>query len=82
MIPHGVLKPLLIIAFATIVFSLGKALYHLMHDGASSSKPLQALTWRIYLSVGLIVVLIVGEWLGFIAPRSMPQKTDVIGDGH
>jgi len=74
MISHGTFSLLLMFAFGLIVFSLGKALFHLLRDGGSSGKSLRALTWRISLSVGLILVLIVGERMGVIAPRGVTPE--------
>jgi putative copper export protein len=62
---------LIILMLVLIVGSLGKALYHL-----SSSKPqdsrkmVNALTWRIGLSVGLFVLLIVAYYRGWISPQA------------
>ena len=50
-----------------IVGSLGKALYHLSSSNpADSRKMVKALTWRIGLSVGLFVLLIVAYYNGWI----------------
>jgi hypothetical protein len=66
-------KYLIILMLVLIIGSLGKALYHL-----SSSKPedqknnsrkmVRALTWRIGLSVGLFVLLMVAYYRGWIFP--------------
>jgi TRAP-type C4-dicarboxylate transport system permease large subunit len=67
---HVEFKYLVVVVLILIIASLGKALYHL-----SSSKPedsgkmVKALTWRIGLSVGLFVLLIVGYYLGWITPQ-------------
>ena len=64
-------KYLIVLLLVLIIASLGKALYHL-----SSSKPedsgkmVKALTWRIGLSVGLFVLLIVGYYRGWIPSAS------------
>ena len=66
---HLAFKYLIVLLLVLIIASLGKALYHL-----SSSKPedsgkmVKALTWRIGLSLGLFVLLIVGYYLGWISP--------------
>jgi hypothetical protein len=67
---HLAFKYLIVLLLVLIIASLGKALYHL-----SSSKPedsgkmVKALTWRIGLSVGLFVLLIVAYFLGWISPQ-------------
>ena len=60
-----------------IVISLGKALFYL-----SSAKPedggkmVKALAWRIGLSVGLFVLLLVGYYSGWIDPTTRgPKRT-------
>ena len=62
-------KYLIVIVLVLIIASLGKALYHLSsakpEDG---SKMVKALTWRIGLSVGLFVLLIVAYFMGWISP--------------
>jgi TRAP-type C4-dicarboxylate transport system permease large subunit len=66
---HLAFKYLIVLVLVLIIASLGKALYYL-----SSSKPedsgkmVKALAWRIGLSVGLFVLLIVGYYLGWISP--------------
>ena len=56
-----------------IIGSLGKALYHLSSSGPSDSrKMVNALTWRIGLSVGLFVLLMLAYREGWIAPQQRP----------
>jgi hypothetical protein len=63
-------KYLIVVVLLLIIVSLGKALFHL-----SSSRPedagkmVKALTWRIGLSMGLFVLLIVGYYAGWISPQ-------------
>jgi Protein of unknown function (DUF2909) len=64
-----VFKYLIILMLVLIVGSLGKALYHLSRSSPSDSgKMLKALTWRIGLSVGLFVLLIVAYYEGWVDP--------------
>lgn len=65
-------KYVVIVVLALILFSLGKALYHL-----SSSKPgddakmVKALGWRVGLSVFLFVLLFVAHSQGWLtAPHT------------
>ena len=54
-----------------IVGSLGKALYHLSSSTPQDSgKMVKALTWRIGLSVGLFVLLMVAYYRGWIYPQA------------
>ncbi len=63
-------KYLIIVFLVLIVFSLGKALFHL-----SSSKPqdsgkmVEALAWRIGLSMLLFVLMLVAYTQGWIEPQ-------------
>jgi hypothetical protein len=62
-------KYLVILMLMLIVASLGKALFHLSSSGPSDSRKMaNALTWRIGLSVGLFVLLMVAHTLGWIDP--------------
>jgi len=62
-------KYLVMAMLLLILFSLGKALFHLTsaksEDGA---KMVKALAWRIGLSIGLFVLLIVAFYSGWIHP--------------
>ncbi len=62
-------KYLVLLVLLLIVGSLGKALFHLSSSKpGDSSKMVKALTWRIGLSVGLFVLLIVAYYAGWIDP--------------
>lgn len=61
------LQKLLIIAvFLAIIYNLGAALFHMMTDKGHSGKMAQSLTWRIGLSVGLILMIILAQYAGII----------------
>jgi len=67
-------KYLVLAMLALIVFSLGKALFHLTsakpEDGA---KMVKALAWRVGLSVALFVLLLVAYYSGWIGtPPGVP----------
>ncbi len=66
------LKTLLIIAFLiVIVWNLGAGLYYLLTDRGQSNRTVNALTWRIVLSVGLILLVILGIYTGWIKPHGL-----------
>jgi hypothetical protein len=66
------LARLLIIAvLIAIVASLGSALVQLARGKGDSQKMLRALTWRIGLSVGLFLLLLVAWQMGFIRPHGL-----------
>ena len=55
--------------FALIIFSLGSALFYMMKDKSGTNRTVRALTWRVGLSVGLFLFLILGTHLGWIPGR-------------
>ena len=64
-------KYLIILMLVLIVGSLGKALYHLSASSPGDGrKMVKALTWRIGLSVGLFVLLMVAYYEGWITPQA------------
>ena len=61
------LQKLLIIAvFVAIIYNLGAALFHMMTDKGHSGKMAKSLTWRIGLSVGLILLIVLAHFTGVI----------------
>jgi undecaprenyl pyrophosphate phosphatase UppP len=64
-------KFLIIAMLLLIIGSLGKALFHLsQRTPGDSRKMVKALTWRISLSVGLFVLLMVAYYNGWITPQA------------
>ena len=59
-------KLLIIAAFVAIIYNLGAALFHMMTDKGQSGKMAKSLTWRIGLSVGLILMIILAQYTGII----------------
>ncbi|MCE9633403.1 MAG: twin transmembrane helix small protein [Methylophilales bacterium] len=65
-------KLLIVIMLLLIAGSLFSALYYLM-KGDNSEKTVKALTWRISLSLGLFLLLMLGFYLGVIGhPNPTP----------
>ena len=66
------LKTLFIIAvFLAVLYNLGAALFHMMTDKGQSGRMVRSLTWRIGLSVGLILLIVIGILTGFIEPHGI-----------
>ena len=63
------MKLVVILILLGILGSLGSALVYLFRDDNDSRRTVRALTWRVSLSVGLFLLLLVGYWLGLIQPR-------------
>jgi len=66
------IKLLLVIAFlAVILWNLGAGLYYMLVDKGKTNRTVNALTRRIALSVGLIVIVIFSIWMGWITPHGV-----------
>jgi succinate dehydrogenase/fumarate reductase cytochrome b subunit len=66
------LKILLIIAFLIlIVWNLGAGLYYMLVDKGESKRTVNALTRRIALSVGLILLVVLAIYMGWITPHGV-----------
>jgi succinate dehydrogenase/fumarate reductase cytochrome b subunit len=66
------LKTLVIVAFMiVIVWNLGAGMYYMMVDKGGSDRTVKALTKRIALSVGLIVLVIIGILTGVVQPHGI-----------
>ncbi len=63
-----IVKLLILVVLAAIVFSLGSALWQLARGTGDSAKMLRALTWRISLSVALFVLLFIAWYAGLLKP--------------
>jgi hypothetical protein len=62
-------KYVVIVVLALILFSLGKALYHLSSSKpGDDSKMVKALGWRVALSVFLFALLFFAHSQGWLTP--------------
>lgn len=63
---------LFIFAFlAAILWSLGSSFYFLMKDRGEGDRTVRRLSWRIGLSLLLVISLWVGYQLGWIEPQGV-----------
>ncbi|MFN7783794.1 MAG: twin transmembrane helix small protein [Lysobacterales bacterium] len=66
------MEKLLIVAFlALILYNLGAGLYYMIADKGTTHRTVNALTRRIGLSVGLIVLVLIGIATGVIQPHGV-----------
>jgi len=66
------LKTLLVLAFlAVIVFNLGAGLYYLLVDRGQTKRTVRALSWRVGLSVALVLLLVIGMATGVVQPHGV-----------
>lgn len=59
-------KLLVIAVFIAVIWNLGAALYYMMSDRGTTNRTVKSLTWRIGLSVALIVLVGIGLYTGVI----------------
>ena len=64
-------KIAVVLVLLFIIISLGFALFSFVKKDHSSDKMLKALTYRIALSIGLLLLIILGAQLGLITPHGM-----------
>ena len=67
----SIVKAAVVLALVFVVASLGMALFGLVHDRGRSTRMVKALTFRIALSIGLFVLLMVGIFSGVIVPHGV-----------
>ncbi len=61
------LKTLVIIAFLLVIlWNLGAGLYYMLVDKGESKRTVNALTRRIALSVALILLVVLANYMGWI----------------
>ena len=66
------MKTLLILGFlGLILYNLGAGLYYMLVDGGRSHRTVNALSWRIGLSVVLIGLVAAGIATGIIEPHGV-----------
>jgi len=66
-----VFKIIIVSVLLFIIFSLGVALFAFAKEGKSSDKMLKALTFRIAMSIGLIIIIMLGAQFGLISPHGI-----------
>lgn len=63
---------LIIVAFLIVIlYNLGAGLYYMMVDKGTTNRTVKALTRRIALSVGLIILVMLAIWMGWITPHDL-----------
>lgn len=66
-----IFKVVVVSLLLIVIFSLGQALVHFVKNGGDSEKMLNALTWRIGLSVFIFLLLLIGQAVGLIQPHGL-----------
>ena len=66
------LKTLVVVGFFIfILWNLGAGLYYMMVDKGRSKRTVNSLSWRIGLSVAMIVLVIIAIATGIIEPHGI-----------
>lgn len=66
-----IFKIFILLLLLVVIVSLGSALYHLVNNKGNSDKLVKSLTWRIGLSVGIFILLLIGQAIGLIQPHGL-----------
>jgi len=66
-----IFKIVVVVLLLIVIFSLGQALFHFVKNGGDGDKMLKSLTWRIGLSVGIFILLLIGQAMGWITPHGL-----------
>ena len=64
-------KLIIIGLLAVILYNLGAGLYFMMVDKGKSDRVVKSLSWRIGISIGLILLVILGIYTGVIKPHGI-----------
>lgn len=65
------MKIIVLIILAIILYCLGSALFFMVGRRGDAEKMVKALTWRITLSLGLFLFLLLSYYLGWIKPHPL-----------
>ena len=61
----------IVIVFFAVLYNLGAALWYMMSGQSASGRTVRSLSWRIGLSVGLILLVVIGILTGVIRPHGV-----------
>ncbi len=73
------LKIIVVVILLTILFSLGSGMFFLVKDKGQTNRTVKALTFRIALSVGLFLLLLIAYAMGLIKPHGVYPTGPVDG---
>jgi hypothetical protein len=65
------IKILIVVFLIAIVYNLFAGLFFMMKDKGTTNRTVKSLTWRIGLSVTLILLVILGIATGVIKPHDL-----------
>lgn len=66
----AVMRIVIVVMLLAVVYNMGRALIFIFRDqGHERERGVRALTLRVALSFALVVLLVVGNHLGWITPK-------------
>ncbi|MGK7295219.1 MAG: twin transmembrane helix small protein [Candidatus Wenzhouxiangella sp. M2_3B_020] len=68
-------KIIIVVFMLAILYSLASSFYFLVHDKGEGDRTVRRLSWRIGLSLLLVLLLFAGFKLGIIEPRGVNPVT-------
>jgi len=66
------MKYVIVAMLLLVIFALFRGLFTLVKDKGQTNRTVNALTWRVGLSIGLIVMILLSYKAGLIKPNSSP----------
>ena len=66
-----IVNAFIVLVFLAILASLVSGMFYLIRDKGNSPRTVKALTWRISLSLGLFILLIIGYAAGIVKPHDV-----------
>ncbi|MEJ5208883.1 MAG: twin transmembrane helix small protein [Lysobacteraceae bacterium] len=64
-------KVIIILFIVLILYNLGAGLYYMIIDKGQTKRTVNALTWRVGLSIALIALVVLGILTGVITPHGI-----------
>jgi cytochrome bd-type quinol oxidase subunit 2 len=64
-------KVLILGAFLVILYTLASSFYFLVKDSGEGERTVRRLSWRVGLSLGLVILLWIAFQMGWIEPQGV-----------
>ena len=68
--------------FAIVLYCLASASYYMITKQSDGTKMAKALTWRISLSMGIFLLLLLGFSMGWLHPHSLSGHEIKMAKSH